>query len=111
MVVDELDARLHTILTENLMRLFHKGNKKNAQFLFVLQDTNILTKETFRRDQIWFTKKNQYGESSLYSLDDYKKKFVRNDAKFNKKYLAGEYEAIPYIDLDLYDNLTNSIYE
>lgn len=108
LIVDELDARLHTILTENLIQLFHQGNQLNAQFLFVLHDTNLLKKEIFRRDQIWFSSKNQYGESTLYSLDDYKKKFVRNDAKFNKKYLEGEYGSIPYIDLE---KLTNSIYE
>ena len=111
LIVDELDARLHTILTENLINIFHKGNKRNAQFLFVLHDTNLLKKEIFRRDQVWFTNKNQYGESTLYSLDDYKKKAVRNDAKFNKKYLEGEYGSIPYIDLNLIDELTNSIYE
>ncbi len=32
----------------------------------------------------------------LYSLLDYKK--VRNDEKFSKNYLKGNYGAVPYID-------------
>lgn len=96
LLIDELDSRIHTLLSKYLMQLFHKLNIRNAQFAFTLHDTNVLNSETFRRDQIWFTDKNQFGASSLYSLYDYGK--VRNDAKFEKNYLKGDYGAIPYIE-------------
>lgn len=99
--IDEMDSRLHSLLTSNLIKLFHKGNRSNAQFVFVVHDTSILTKEIFRRDQLWFVDKNQFGCSKLFSLSDYKKKHVRNDAKFNQNYLKGDFGSIPYInDID-----------
>ena len=42
LLIDELDSRLHTLLSKHLLTLFHKFNKRNSQFAFVLQDTNIL---------------------------------------------------------------------
>ncbi|WP_233786985.1 AAA family ATPase [Dulcicalothrix desertica] len=55
---------------------------------------NLLSNKLFRRDQIWFTEKNRYGATDLYSLAEYK---VRNDASFESDYIKGRYGAIPYI--------------
>ena len=52
------------------------------------------TRELFRRDQIWFTEKNGYGATDLYSLAEIK---VRKDASFGKDYISGKYGAIPFI--------------
>ncbi|MDE0472832.1 MAG: ATP-binding protein [Ekhidna sp.] len=103
--IDELDSRLHSLLTREVISLFHKFNKNNAQFAFVLHDTNILKTEIFRRDQLWFVEKNQVGYSNLYSLYDYGK--VRKDAKFEEAYLKGNYGAVPQLDWssDLIDKL------
>lgn len=105
LLIDELDSRLHTLLTKEVINLFHKFNKKKAQFAFVLHDTNILKTEVFRRDQLWFAEKNQFGCSNIYSLFDYGK--VRKDAKFEQAYLKGDYGAVPQFDLsnDLIDEL------
>jgi AAA15 family ATPase/GTPase len=46
----------------------------------------------FRRDQIWFTDKDRYGATKMYSLAEYA---VRSDASFEKDYLAGKYGAVP----------------
>lgn len=104
--IDELDSRLHTLLTKEIIHLFHKFNKKNAQFAFVLHDTNILKTEIFRRDQLWFVEKNQFGCSNIYSLYDYGK--VRKDAKFEQAYLKGDYGAVPQFDLS--DDLIEELY-
>jgi AAA15 family ATPase/GTPase len=94
--VDELDARFHPIITQAIVQMFHDKyiNSKNAQLIFVTHDTNLLDNCFFRRDQIWFTEKNQYGATDLYSLVDFK---VRNDAAFEKDYIAGKYGAIPFL--------------
>ncbi|MBC6427014.1 MAG: ATP-binding protein [Ekhidna sp.] len=97
LIIDELDSRLHTILTSHVINLFHKFNKKNAQFAYVLHDTNILKTEIFRRDQLWFIEKDQFGSSDIYSLYDYGN--VRKDAKFEQAYLRGNYGAVPQIKL------------
>jgi hypothetical protein len=95
-VVDEIDARLHPILTCAIIRLFHSPatNPKHAQLIFTTHDTNLLGSELFRRDQIWFVEKSRRGESTLYSLVEYK---VRNDVAYEKNYIAGRYGAIPYL--------------
>ncbi len=97
MVVDEMDARLHPILTRNLVQLFNttQTNPNNAQLIFATHDTNLLTNRLFRRDQIWFVEKDQQQASRLYSLADFKG--VRNDASFEKDYIHGRYGAIPFL--------------
>ena len=95
-IIDELDARLHPLLTEAIIRLFNSSetNPNNAQLVFTTHDTNLLTNKLFRRDQIWFTEKNKYGATDLYSLAEFK---VRNDASYERDYIAGKYGAIPFI--------------
>ncbi|MGB0383966.1 MAG: AAA family ATPase [Ardenticatenaceae bacterium] len=96
LIVDELDARLHPLITIEIIKLFNskKTNPHNAQLIFATHDTNLLSNELFRRDQIWFVDKDKYGATDLYSLAEYK---VRNDASFEKNYLLGRYRAIPFI--------------
>ncbi len=97
LVVDEMDARLHPNLFLVLVSLFNskKINNNNAQLIFATHNTLVMNKRYLRRDQIYLTRKDKYGASELYSLLDYKT--VRNDATFNKDYLMGKYDAVPYL--------------
>lgn len=100
LLIDELDSSLHTLLTVELIKFFHSRANKKAQLIFASHDTNLLRKDLFRRDQIWFAEKNEFGATDLYSLVEYKinqANTVRNDASFEKDYLIGKYGAIPYI--------------
>lgn len=106
-IIDELDARLHPLITQSIIRLFNSNetNPNNAQLIFTTHDTNLLSNKLFRRDQIWFTEKNKYGATDLYSLAEYK---IRNDASYEKDYIAGKYGAIPFIgNLSFMENPTN----
>ena len=96
LIIDELDARLHPLLTQHIVQLFNNKdiNTKNAQLIFATHDTNLLSACTFRRDQIWFVEKDRTGGSNLYSLAEYK---VRKDASFEKDYIKGRYGAIPFL--------------
>ena len=105
--VDELDAKLHPLLTRYIINLFHNSetNKGNGQLIYSTHDTVNLNKETFRRDEIWFSEKNKDGISEIYALSDYileddknAGKKVRNDATYNKDYLTGRYGAIPVLE-------------
>lgn len=101
--VDELDSQLHPLLTRNLIKLFNskESNPKNAQLIFNTHDVNLLNVNTFRRDQIWFTEKNNLGCASLYSLADIKlddERKIRNDENYEKNYLQGKYGGVPYIN-------------
>ena len=99
LIVDELDSRLHTQLTKNLIELFHVHNNNSAQLIFTSHDVNLLDKDIFRRDQIWFIEKDQFGSSQLYSLADFKAERVRKTSSFSKNYLNGKYGATSYFKL------------
>ena len=105
--VDELDEKLHPLLTRYIINLFHNSdtNKGNGQLIYSTHDTVNLNKETFRRDEIWFAEKDKDGISEIYALSDYileedknAGKKVRNDATYNKDYLTGRYGAIPVLE-------------
>ena len=100
--IDELDAKLHPLLTRYIINLFHDKEKNtgNGQLIYSTHDITNLNKETFRRDEIWFTEKDKYGISELFSLSDYKidNVKVRNDATYNKDYITGRYGAIPVFE-------------
>ncbi|AFZ22497.1 putative ATPase [Cylindrospermum stagnale PCC 7417] len=96
LIFDEFDARLHPLISKAILELFNskETNYNNAQLIFMTHDTNLLSNQLFRRDQIWFTEKNKYGATDLYSLVEYK---IRNDASFESDYIKGRYGAIPFI--------------
>ena len=96
LLIDEMEARLHPIITRSLIGLFNskETNPQNAQLVFTTHDTNLLSNRIFRRDQVWFVEKDTFGASHLYSLVEIK---VRNDASFEKDYFEGRYGAIPYV--------------
>ena len=97
--VDELDSKLHPNLVCKIVSLFNSSeiNKKNAQLIFNTHDTNLLDSRLFRRDQIWFTNKDRYGESILYSLADFKSSKVKKIENFEYNYIKGKYGAVPFL--------------
>ena len=97
LIVDELANKLHPNLACKLTEIFNseERNPKNAQLIFNTHDTNLLSSGLFRRDQIWFTEKNRYGASTLYSLSDFKG--IRKEEDYEKNYIKGKYGAVPYL--------------
>ncbi|MCM1124978.1 MAG: ATP-binding protein [Lachnospiraceae bacterium] len=96
-IVDEMSARLHPLLTKLIVDIFCSSQNERAQLIFTTHDISLLNNNQFRRDEVVFIDKNEYGESSLYALSDLK---VREDATFNKDYLQGKYGAIPIFNYD-----------
>jgi AAA15 family ATPase/GTPase len=103
LVIDELDAKLHPLMTAAITNLFNSPefNAKNAQLIFATHDTNLLSYGRFRRDQIYFLEKDKYEASDLYSLIEYREEGsdnkIRKDRSFEKDYINGRYGAIPFI--------------
>ena len=92
-VVDELERSLHPKLTEHFLKLFmdvHSNDKD--QLLFTTHEDTIMDQELFRRDEIWFIKRDNRNSSKIYSLDRFKERY---DKKLSKAYLEGRYGAIP----------------
>ncbi len=102
LIVDELDAKLHPMLTRSILKLFMspETNKNGAQLIFTTHDTNLLNLSYLRRDQIWFTEKDATESTDLYSLIEFKDEngnTIRNDRSIEKDYINGRYGAIPFI--------------
>ncbi|EMD26895.1 AAA family ATPase [Amycolatopsis azurea] len=100
LVVDEIDASLHPMLTAKLASLFQseETNPHGAQLIFTTHDTSLLGTmlgdNVLDRDQIWFVDKNAEGASELYPLTDFK---PRKDQNTERRYLAGAYGAVPVL--------------
>jgi AAA15 family ATPase/GTPase len=92
--IDEIDTRLHPMLVRFLVMMFNSisKNPKNAQLICNTHDV-LLLDEDIRRDQVYFTEKNEYGVSKLYSLTDFRG--VRKESKLLKQYLLGAFGATP----------------
>ncbi len=58
-------------------------------------NTNLLSSNEFRRDQIWIIEKDKTGASELYSLSDITG--IRKGAPYEKWYLSGRLGGIPGI--------------
>ena len=95
--IDELDSSLHPDLAMEIVRWFNdpKKNPNNAQLMFNTHDTNILENE-LRRDQIWFTEKDNGGSTHLYSLSDFK---PRKHENIKLGYMQGRYGGVPFMNI------------
>ncbi|MEE3711889.1 ATP-binding protein [Campylobacter sp. CLAX-7218-21] len=99
-VIDELEAHLHPKIAQFIVDMFNSQEVKNescAQLIFTTHNTNLLNKNIFRKDQIYFCEK-QNKATKLYSLFDFK---TTND-NWELNYLLGRYGGIP--------NITNFVY-
>lgn len=98
--IDELNARLHPLLVRNFLLTFLNPeiNTNHAQLVFTTHDTWQLSNQLLRRDEVWFTEKDEQGISKLYSLADFIDESgarIRKDENYEKNYLIGKYGAIP----------------
>ncbi len=100
LICDELESSLHESLVYGLVKLFiNTDAAKFAQLVFTTHETGLLNLDLFRRDQIWFTELTKNERSTdLYSLAEIKN--VRKEENFGKGYIAGKYGAIPMLNLN-----------
>lgn len=96
LVVDEINTSLHPILTMSLLALYasKETNPHGAQLIFSTHDSNVLSAQSLRRDQIWFTEKSVEGQTRLYPLTDI---VTRKSDNFQKGYLQGRFGAVPFL--------------
>lgn len=102
LVIDEFGSSMHPMITRMLISLFNskETNPMGSQLIFTTHDTNLLDNKYLRRDQIWFTEKDETASTDLYSLVEFKDASgvkVRNDRSYEKDYINGRYGAIPYL--------------
>lgn len=98
LVVDEFEKNMHPSITQFLINLFHNEitNPKNSQLIFATHDITQLSNDSFRRDQVWFTEKDEFGTTSLYRCSDIKG--IRLGTPLDKWYSTGRFGATPIIN-------------
>lgn len=94
--LDELDTSLHPLMVRELLRLYFSSdtNQEGAQLLFTTHNPLLLDTALLRRDQIWFTDKDDEGAAHLYPLSDYQ---PRKGESLTRGYLSGRYGAVPFL--------------
>ena len=107
-VIDEFDSKLHPNLSRKLVELFHKHNVNGAQFIITVHDPTLLDKDIYRRDQIWFIDKDQFGASELYPMSQFKAaEGLRSTSDYRGMYLNCHFGAAESMNIS--DELTNLI--
>jgi hypothetical protein len=107
LLIDEIDASLHPLLTATLVRLFQSPsvNESGAQLVFTTHDATLLGSidgdDILDRDQVWFTGKRGDGSSELFALAEFKPR--RQGENRQKRYLNGSYGAIPELSMRLFE--------
>ena len=94
-ILDEFDTDIHPLIIPEILRWFYdsKINKHNAQLIISCHSATLL--ETLAKEEIYFTEKNNKGETEIYGLKDIQD--VRRDTNIYKKYLGGAFGAVPHI--------------
>lgn len=98
MVVDELDASLHPVISGKLVELFHNPatNPGNGQIIFSTHDTSLLGH--LNRDEVWITSKRPSGSTELTPLSDFRGTNVRRSTNLERGYLQGRFGGVPKVD-------------
>jgi AAA15 family ATPase/GTPase len=96
-VIDELDRSLHSNLTRSLLEhyLAQRTESSRSQLIFTTHDTQLMTQDIFRRDEIWVTERDRFGASKLVAFSEFKD--VRRDRDIRKSYLQGRMGGVPRI--------------
>ncbi|MGV9311725.1 AAA family ATPase [Streptomyces sp. NPDC003691] len=111
--VDELDARLHPYLVDTLVGMFQSPevNRKGAQLIFSTHEASLLGRNArteLRRDQVWFTEKDPVTLATrLFPLTEFHVRETGENTE--KRYLAGRYGAVPYLDDDAIREIAGAV--
>lgn len=86
-IIDEIMGLLHTLVFEEIVNLFNsiKTNPKNAQIIFTGHNAHVISECNLRRDQIIIVKKDEFGNSYIERLSDYKN--IKASSSFAKNYI------------------------
>ena len=90
--IDEADCHIHPMLMRFLLKSFMERQINDVQLVITMHDTNLMTHDIWRTDEIWFAEKRVDGSSDLYSLYQFQ---PRHDKNLAKGYLQGLYGALP----------------
>ena len=95
--VDEIEASMHPNLMEFMLTKFVNSTNNCSQILVTTHYDPILKDidDIFGKDSVWFTEKEKDGNSSLYSLIDFKG--LNKLSSIHRAYMNGQFGALPNV--------------
>ena len=99
LVIDEFNNALHPVIQKMIIDMYldPEINDSHAQLLVTSHDTFIMDSCELKREQIWFTDKNNFGATELYCLNEFDKNLIRDYVNYGKYYFDGRFKALPAI--------------
>jgi hypothetical protein len=102
-LIDELDASLHPVMSAEAVRMLQdpEANKHGAQMAFTSHDATLLytligSDRILERDTVWLAEKRSDGSTELYPLASLNPPPRKEDNLF-RKYLLGQYGGVPRV--------------
>jgi hypothetical protein len=101
--IDEVETSIHYELLSYFIKVFIANSDKTSQMLLTTHDINLLNEDYIRRDTIWFTDKDEAGETNIVRLPSLG--LHKNLSPYNA-YKQGKLVKLPFLGsmyLDLND--------
>ncbi|MFT3754101.1 MAG: ATP-binding protein [Paludibacter sp.] len=92
--IDEIETSLHYELLSYFIKVFLANSDKNSQLIMTTHDINLLDENFIRRDSVWFTDKDNYGETHLIRLSSMG--LHKNLSPYNA-YMQGKLVKLPFL--------------
>lgn len=106
LIADELDTSLHNTLSCGIVRFFARASQGKSQLIFTTHNTEILTANILRRDQVWITQKSCTGDTELSCLSDFDTRF---EPAIGKRYLQGRFGGVPSLHEGYFVSALNKV--
>ena len=100
--IDEFDGGIHSFVARAILEMFYNASS-SAQLVINTHNASLLSskdesgKSLLRKDQIYMTNKNRYGESTLMPITEYKNNLR---SSIERNYLDGNLTGVPSVDAD-----------
>ncbi|WP_165425666.1 ATP-binding protein [Streptomyces sp. BK022] len=108
LVMDEMDASLHPLLSARIVSFFQdpKINTRGAQLVFNSHDVTLLSPGSaakLRPDEVWFTEKDETGATQIMPLTEWADSDSIEDLE--KTYIVGRLGSVPFLDQNLVEKV------
>ena len=98
--IDEFETSIHYELLSYFIKVFLANSNQTSQMLLTTHDINLLNEEFIRRDTIWFTDKDEQGETNVVRLSALG--LHKNLSPYNA-YKQGKLVKLPFLGSQYFD--------
>ena len=98
--IDEVETSIHYELLSYFIKVFLANSNQTSQMLLTTHDINLLNEEFIRRDTIWFTDKDEQGQTNVVRLSTLG--LHKNLSPYNA-YKQGKLVKLPFLGSQYFD--------